>query len=81
MATFTCSALGGPGNIFVWIRLLDDEVAADGPILMIEIEDAFDGSEYECLVVNDAGNDTTVVTLNGMLLLHVHSYGLSQYLL
>ena len=66
MVEFTCSALGGPGNMFTWFRMYDNVVIASEPLLQIAVEDAFDGSDYQCLVENDAGNDTIVATLNGM---------------
>jgi len=66
---FTCSALGGPGNNFTWIRMSDGVVVTSGSVLQIAVEDAFDGSDYHCLVINDAGNDTDLVTLNGMCVL------------
>ena len=64
---FTCSTLGGPGNNFTWFKTSDGAAVASEPVLQIAVEDAFVGSDYQCLVENDAGNDTTVVTLNGML--------------
>ena len=68
---FTCSALGGPGNNFTWIRMSDGAEVARRSVLQIAVEDAFDGSDYHCLVINDAGNDTDFVTLNGMCVLHL----------
>ena len=68
---FTCSALGGPGNNFTWIRESDNAVVARGSLLQIAVEDAFDGSDYLCLTINDAGNDTDIVTLNGMCVLRL----------
>ena len=64
---FTCSALGGLGNNFTWFRISDSAVVASEPVLQIAVEDASVGSDYQCLVENDAGNSTTVVTLNGLL--------------
>jgi len=66
---FNCSALGGPGNNFTWIRMSDGAVVTSGSLLQIAVEDAFDGSDYQCLVVNEAGNDTAVITLNGTCLM------------
>ena len=68
---FTCSALGGPGNNFTWIRMSDRAVVTRGSVLQIAVEDAFDGSDYWCLTINDAGNDTDIVTLNGMCVLRL----------
>ena len=69
VVNFTCSALGGPGNNFTWFRISGGAVVASEPVLQIAVEDAFGGSDYQCLVENEAGNDTTVVTLNGLLCL------------
>ena len=49
----------------------DGAVVTHGSVLQIAVEDAFDGSDYHCLVINDAGNDTDFVTLNGMCVLHL----------
>ena len=62
---FICSAMGGPGNIFTWTRLSDEQEVSDEQTLQIFVMDAFDGSRYECLVENEAGNETTTVVLNG----------------
>ena len=68
---FDCSAMGGPGNNFTWIRASDGAVVANVSVLQIAVEDAFDGSDYLCFVINDAGNDAGFVTLNGMCVLHL----------
>ena len=49
----------------------DGAVVMSGSVLQIAVEDAFDGSDYHCLVSNDAGNDTEIVTLNGKCVLHL----------
>ena len=67
VVNFTCFALGGPGNNFTWFNASDGAVVASEPMLQIAVEDAFVGSDYQCLVENEAGNDSTVVTLNGLL--------------
>ena len=69
VVNFTCSALGGPGNNFTWFNTSDGAAVASEPVLQIAVGDAFVGSDYQCLVENDAGNDTTDVTLNGLLCL------------
>jgi len=63
---FTCSALGGPGNNLYWIRMSDGAVVAREPVLQIAVQDVYVGSDYQCLVANEAGNGTDIVTLNGM---------------
>ena len=62
---FTCMALGGPGNNFTWTRLFDGQVLTNNPVLEILVEDANDGSDYECLVENDAGMENENATLRG----------------
>ena len=58
-------AQGGPGNTFIWTRLRDGQVLFSEPVLEIIVEDASVGSQYECLVENDAGNESDVVSLRG----------------
>lgn len=66
-ATFTCSAMGGPGNTFSWTELRRAAVIANGFELILENIMASDGGQYQCLVENIAGNDSVNVTLNGKL--------------
>ncbi len=66
---FNCSALGGPVNRFTWTRSFIQRQVANTSQLVVDVEDASDGSEYECLVMNDAGNETATVTLNGKVAL------------
>ena len=49
----------------------DGAVVMSGSVLQIAVEDAFDGSNYHCLVSNDAGSDTEIVTLNGKCVLRL----------
>ena len=65
MQQFTCMAQGGPENTFTWTRLRDGQVLSSEPVLEIMVEDASVGSQYECLVENDAGNESDVVSLRG----------------
>ena len=60
---FTCSAQGGPGNMFNWT--LDGIEVAVTPNLTRNINSALDGGIYQCRVENDAGFDTAPVTING----------------
>ena len=61
--TFNCSSLGGPGNSFTWMRQNDRQVVGSESQLTIIGLDAFDGGQYQCIVENSAGNDSTDVTL------------------
>ena len=63
-ASFNCSALGGPGNNFKWMRLRDGMIVGNESWLTLTDLDAFDGGQYQCSVENRAGNDTTTLTLN-----------------
>ena len=64
-AQFTCSAMGGPMNVFTWTRVSDGMVLSNTSILEVVVESALDGSEYDCFVGNAAGNETVQVVLNG----------------
>ena len=63
-ATFTCEALGGPGNQFQWLKsdvVLVDEVQ---PMLTISVTSGSgDGGDYTCLVTNAAGNGSDTVSV------------------
>ena len=63
--TFTCTAMGGPGNMFSWTRLYDNIPVGNMSSLTVSVEGADDGGMYRCLVTNPAGNDSDTVTLNG----------------
>ena len=63
--TFNCSAMGGPGNMFSWIRLYDNVTVGNTSSLTVSVEGADDGGMYRCEVTNLAGNGSDTVTLNG----------------
>ena len=61
----TCTASGGPNNMFYWFK---DDVYLDGStddILNITDVTADDGGLYECVVNNTAGNDFANITIYG----------------
>ena len=62
---FTCLALGGPGNNFTWTRLRDGQALSNNLDLEILVEDASVGSQYECLVENNAGSENEFASLRG----------------
>ena len=64
-AIFTCTAFGGPDNVYTWTRLSDGDVVANTTVLKFMVENAYDGSIYQCTVKNPAGNISGNVTLNG----------------
>jgi len=70
VVTFTCSAMGGPGNSFTWVRLSDGVTVSNESQLEINVASAFDGSAYECTVENNAGNGSASVTLYGKKYMH-----------
>ena len=65
--TFNCMALGGPGNMFSWIKVRNSAVVvSDSELMLVDIM-ASDGGVYQCSVENQAGSDNATVTLNGNL--------------
>ena len=62
-ATFYCRSMGGPGNNFTWMRQRDGLVVGNESQLMITDLNASDGGQYQCIVENSAGNDSTNATL------------------
>ena len=59
--TFDCSAMGGPGNSFMWM-MNGNFVGNDNTLLVMNI-DASSGGNYTCTVKNTAGNDSASTTL------------------
>ena len=66
-ATFNCMAMGGPENMFSWIKVRDNTVVVSDSELMLVNIMASDGGVYQCSVENLAGSDNATVTLNGNL--------------
>ena len=61
--TFTCSARGGPENVFKWQKNGADLPGENQTTLQLTDIDATDGGEYTCVVSNAAGNDSANLTL------------------
>ena len=57
---FTCSATGGPGNMFRWEDASSGELLTDEEVLTV---DATKTQEYICTVENEAGSDSSTATL------------------
>ena len=58
-------ALGGPGNMFSWIKVRNNAgVINDSELMLVDIM-ASDGGVYQCSVENQAGSENAIVTLNG----------------
>ena len=51
----TCSAGGGPNNMFEWRRQVMIISGANDPLLSIPMVTGSDGGVYRCTVINDAG--------------------------
>ncbi len=62
---FSCSAMGGPGNMFSWRRLYDNTIVGNKYNLTVSVGGAADGGHYRCEVSNLAGNGSDTATLNG----------------
>ena len=59
---FTCSATGGPGNMFRWEEASSVGFITDEEVLTI---DATKTQKYICIVENEAGSDSSTATLSG----------------
>ena len=59
--TFNCSALGGPDNMYVWMKN-GMSIGTESTLLVADI-DASSGGSYTCLVSNAAGSDSASTTL------------------
>ena len=60
----TCSADGGPNNMFEWSKQGTGVVSNDA-VLEFPMITSTDSAVYECTVYNAAGNETLDVTLIG----------------
>ena len=64
--TLQCTARGGPGNTFIWLRPQENgTIVDDGSELLIPNLTAQDGGEYVCVVNNSAGVGMDSITVNG----------------
>ncbi len=68
---FSCSANGGPGNVYSWIRLSDSTTVGNTSNLTLTVS-ATDGGQYRCVVSNQAGNDSAATSLNGNNITYVY---------
>ena len=56
--TFTCSACGGPGKTFQWLRNGTELINETSEMFVIFGITFMDGDEYTCMVSNAAGNES-----------------------
>ena len=61
--TLTCSARGGPDNVFQWQKNGADLPGENRTTVQLTDIDATDGGEYTCVVSNAAGSDSINTTV------------------
>ena len=61
--TLTCTAQGGPNNMFEWRK--QGVVVSNNSVLELAMITGSDGGTYQCAVTNDAGSGTVSATLTG----------------
>ena len=61
----TCSAEGGPNNVFEWRQNGVVISETNDPILSFPMVTGSDGGVYQCTVTNAAGNDNNIATIIG----------------
>ncbi len=71
---FTCSAMGGSGNMFSWTRLYDNTIVGNTSDLTVNVNGATDGGQYRCEVSNLAGNDSDNTTVIGEWYICMYMY-------
>ena len=60
----TCSAQGGPNNMFEWSK--QGVIVSNSDVLELTMVTGSDGGLYVCNVTNDAGSDTASTSVIGM---------------
>ena len=64
--SITCTAEGGPDNMFEWRRQGMAPVISSNSVLELTMITGSDGGIYECTVTNNAGSDTANTSVTGM---------------
>ena len=72
----TCTASGGPSNMFHWVK---DGIDIAGSILNITEVTADDGGIYECVVSNMAGDSSVNITIYGRTYILFDQYTMYAY--
>ena len=62
--SLTCTAQGGPNNMFVWRR--QGMIVSNSSVLELTMITGSDGGVYECTVTNDAGSGAASTSVIGM---------------
>ena len=63
--TLTCTASGGPSNMFRWVKDSIDITGSTDRMLNITGVTADEGGLYECVVNNEAGNSSADINIYG----------------
>jgi len=61
--SLTCSAGGGPNNIFEWQR--QGVIVSNNSILEFQSITGSDGGLYQCIATNAAGSDSQTILITG----------------
>ena len=65
--TLTCNAHGGPMNQFTWTYQRTGEQVSNQSVYQFT-SSIYTGGDYECLVSNNAGNQTSNATVSGKII-------------
>ena len=71
----TCTASGGPSNMFHWVKDGDDITGSTDSMLNLIDVTADDGGLYECVVNNEAGNSSADITIYGRIHISLNMLG------
>ena len=78
--TLTCNARGGPMNQFTWTYQRTGEQVSNQSVYQFT-SSIYTGGDYECLVSNNAGNQTNNATVNGKITITYTWLTVKYYLL
>ena len=62
--SLTCTAQGGPNNMFEWSKL--GVIVSNNDVLELTMITGSDGGVYQCTVTNDAGSGANSTSVIGM---------------